>query len=46
MDKNNVDTAKELPTVISFCSGYGLREVIDDLEGAGYRSNVGNILGG
>ena len=37
MDKNNVDTAKELPTVISFCSGYGGIERGLDLAGVKHR---------
>jgi site-specific DNA-cytosine methylase len=37
MDKNNVDTAKELPTVISFCSGYGGIERGLDLAGVEHR---------
>jgi DNA (cytosine-5)-methyltransferase 1 len=37
MDKNNVDTAKELLTVISFCSGYGGIERGLDLAGVEHR---------
>jgi site-specific DNA-cytosine methylase len=37
MDKNNVDTAKELRTVISFCSGYGGIERGLDLAGVEHR---------
>jgi len=37
MDKNNVDTAKELPTVLSFCSGYGGIERGLDLAGVKHR---------
>jgi DNA (cytosine-5)-methyltransferase 1 len=35
--KNNVDTSKELPTVISFCSGYGGIERGLDLAGLEHR---------
>jgi site-specific DNA-cytosine methylase len=37
MDKNNVDTTQQLPTVISFCSGYGGIERGLDLAGVEHR---------